>query len=131
MDKLKQIGTPMSPSTKLDKDEKSKSVDEKLYRGMIGSLLYLIASRPDIVFSVCMCARFQSSLKESHLTAVKRIFRYLVGTHSLGLWYSKGVSPELIGYSDVDFAGCKIDRKSTSDTCQFFGNTLVSWSSRK
>ncbi|PKA49890.1 Retrovirus-related Pol polyprotein from transposon TNT 1-94 [Apostasia shenzhenica] len=131
MDKSKQIGTPMSSSTKLDKDEKGKTVDEKLYRGMIGSLLYLTASRPDIVFSVCMCARFQSSPKESHLTAVKRIFRYLVGTHSLGLWYPKGSTPNLIGYSDADFAGCKVDRKSTSGTCQFFGNALVSWSSRK
>ncbi|PKA49894.1 Retrovirus-related Pol polyprotein from transposon TNT 1-94 [Apostasia shenzhenica] len=98
---------------------------------MIGSLLYLTASRPDIVFSVCMCARFQSSPKESHLTAVKRIFRYLVGTHSLGLWYPKESTSNLIGYSDANFAGCKVDRKSTSGTCQFFGNALASWSSRK
>ncbi|PKA55648.1 Retrovirus-related Pol polyprotein from transposon TNT 1-94 [Apostasia shenzhenica] len=97
---------------------------------MIGSLLYLTASRPDIVFSVCMCARFQSNPKESHLVAVKRIFRYLVGTHSLGLWYSKGTTPNLIGFSDAD-CRCKVDRKSTSGTCQFFGNALVSWSSRK
>ncbi|PKA65050.1 putative mitochondrial protein [Apostasia shenzhenica] len=98
---------------------------------MIGSLLYLTASRLDIVFSVCMCACFQSSPKESHLTAVKRIFRYLVSTHSLDLWYPKESTSNLIGYSDADFAGCKIDRKSTSGTCQFFGNALVSWSSRK
>ncbi|PKA54370.1 Retrovirus-related Pol polyprotein from transposon TNT 1-94 [Apostasia shenzhenica] len=78
-----------------------------------------------------MCARFQSSPKESHLTAVKRIFRYLVGTHSLGLWYPNESTSNLIGYSDADFAGCKVDRKSTSGTCQFFGNALVSWSSRK
>ncbi|PKA48634.1 putative mitochondrial protein [Apostasia shenzhenica] len=101
-------------------------VDEKLYRGMIGSLLYLTASRPDIVFSVCMCVRFQSNPKKSHLVAVKRIFRYLVGTHSLGLWYPKGTTPNLIGFSDADFARCKVDRKSTSGTCQFFGNALVS-----
>ncbi|PKA55642.1 Retrovirus-related Pol polyprotein from transposon TNT 1-94 [Apostasia shenzhenica] len=98
---------------------------------MIGSLLYLTASRPDIVFSVCMCARFQSSPKESHLIVVKRIFRYLVGTHSLGLWYPKESTSNLILYSDADFAGCKVDRKSTSGTCQFFDNALVYWSSRK
>ncbi|PKA63290.1 putative mitochondrial protein [Apostasia shenzhenica] len=78
-----------------------------------------------------MCARFQSSSKESHLTVFKRIFRYLVGTHSLGLWYPKESTSNLIGYSDADFVGCKVDRKSTSGTCQFFGNALVSWSSRK
>jgi hypothetical protein len=81
----KVYGTPMSPSTKLDKDEKGKPVDVKLYRGMISSLLYLTASKPDIVFSVCLCARFQSCPKESHLIAVKRIFRYLLGTIDLGL----------------------------------------------
>ncbi|PKA62759.1 Retrovirus-related Pol polyprotein from transposon TNT 1-94 [Apostasia shenzhenica] len=98
---------------------------------MIGSLLYLTASRPDIVFSVCMCARFQSNPKKSHLIAVKRIFRYLIGIHSLGLWYPKGTTPNLIGFSDADFAECKVDRKNISGTCQFFGNALVSWSSRK
>ena len=71
MDQAKEIGTPMSPATKLDKDENGKDVDQKLYRGMIGSLLYLTASRPDIMFSVCLCARFQSCPKESHLLAIK------------------------------------------------------------
>ncbi|PKA63602.1 putative mitochondrial protein [Apostasia shenzhenica] len=99
---------------------------------MIGSLLYLTASRPDIMYSVCMCARFQAKPKESHYIAVKRIFRYLIGTINYGLWYPKIVSdPILMGYSDSDFAGCKIDRKSTSGTCQFLGHSLVSWSSRK
>ena len=121
----------MSSSTKLDKDERGKSVDIKLYRSMIGSLLYLTASRPDILFSVCLCARFQSNPKESHLVAVKRIFRYLLDTPTLGLWYPKGSTFDLIGYSDADFAGCKVDRKSTSGTCQFLGNMLVSWFSKK
>ena len=125
------FSTPMASSLKLDSDEKGKSVDQKLYRGMIGSLLYLTASRPDIMFSVCLCARFQSNPKESHLSAVKRIFRYLNGTTDLGLWYPRGVSINLVGYTDADFAGCKIDRKSTSGTCQFLGNALISWSSRK
>jgi hypothetical protein len=127
----KAYGTPMSPSTKLDKDEKGKPVDVKLYRGMIGSLLYLTASRPDIMFSVCLCARFQFCPKESHLIAVKRIFRYLLGTIDLGLWYPKSNSFDLISYTDADFAGCKIDRKSTSGTCHFLGHSLVSLFSKK
>ena len=89
---------------------------------MIGSLLYLTTSRPDIMFSVCMCTRYQSNPKESHLSVVKRIFRYLVGTQNLGLFYSRGVAFDLISYSDADFAGCKLDRKSTSGICHFFSN---------
>ena len=121
----------MSPSTKLDKDEKGKPVDVKLYRGMIGSLLYLTASRLNIMFNVCICSRFQSCPKESHLITVKQIFRYLLGTIDLGLWYLKSNSFDLISYTDADFAGCKIDRKSTSGTCHFLGHSLVSWFSKK
>ena len=98
---------------------------------MIGSLLYLTASRPDIMFSVCLCARFQSCPKESHLSAVKRIFKYLAGTIEIGLWYPKFTTFDLVGYSDADFAGCKVDRKSTSGTCHFLGNSLISWHSKK
>lgn len=98
---------------------------------MIGSLLYLTASRPDIMFSVCLCARFQANPKESHLTAVKRIFRYINGTKDFGLWYPRGDNFDLVGYSDADFAGYKVDRKSTSGSCQFLGSSLVSWHSRK
>ncbi|RVW33076.1 Retrovirus-related Pol polyprotein from transposon RE1 [Vitis vinifera] len=122
--------TPMSSSIKLDMDEKGKPVNSTMYRGMIGSLLYLTASRPDM-YSVCLCARFQSCPKESHLSAVKRILRYLKGTMDIGLWYPKGDNFELIGYSDADFAGCKVERKSTSDTCHFLGHSLVSWHSKK
>jgi hypothetical protein len=98
---------------------------------MIGSLLYLCASRPDIMLSVCMCARFQANPKEVHLRAVKRIMRYLAYTPKFGLWYPKGSTFDLIGYSDADWAGCRIDRKSTSGTCQFLGRSLVSWASKK
>ncbi|KAH9697591.1 Integrase catalytic domain-containing protein [Citrus sinensis] len=100
--------TPMSTTIKLDKDEKGKEVDIKTYRGMIGSLLYLTASRHDIMFSVCLCARFQSCPKESHMLFVKRIFRYLIGTINLGLWYPRGTHIDLTCYSDADFAGYKI-----------------------
>ena len=98
---------------------------------MIGSLLYLTASRPDIMFSVCACARFQACPKESHLRAVKRIIKYINGTFDLGLFYPKHTSFDLYGYCDADFAGNLVDRKSTSGTCHFLGNSLVSWASKK
>ena len=88
---------------------------------MIGSLLYLYASRPDIMLSVCMCARFQANLKECHLMAVKRILRYLIHTPNLSLWYPKGSKFDLLGYSDPDYASCNVDQKSTLGTCQFLG----------
>jgi hypothetical protein len=131
MDKVKPIKTPMGTNDHLDLDMGGKPVDQKLYRSMIGSLLYLCASRPDIMLSVCMCIRFQATPKEYHLRVVKRIMRYLVLTPYLGLWYPKGAHFELIGYSDADYAGCKVDRKSTSGTCQFLGRSLVCWSSKK
>ena len=123
--------TPMSTTTFLDKDESGKNVDQKLYRGMIGSLLYITSSRPDIMFSVCLCARYQSNPKESHIKAVKRIFRYLNNTINYGLFYPKSCTFDLLSYSDADFAGCKSDRKSTSGTCHFLGHSLVSWFSKK
>jgi len=98
---------------------------------MIRSLLYLSASRLDILFSLCMCARFQSNPKQSHLSAVKRIIRYLLGTMNIGLWYPKNSTCILIGYSDSDIVDSKTDRKSTSGTCQFIGSALVSWHSKK
>jgi hypothetical protein len=98
---------------------------------MIGSLFYLCASRPDIILSVCMCVRFQAAPKDCHLRAVKRIMRYLVLTPNVGLWNSKRSHFELLGYSDADYAGCKVDRKSTSGTCQLLGWSLVSWSLKK
>ena len=116
----------MSTTTNLDKDTNGKSVDEKFYKDMIGSLLYLAASRLDIMFSVCFCARFQTSPKESHLHAVKWIIRYVKGILDFGLYYFKYASFDLLGYSDADFAGSKTDRKSTSETCQFLGHSLVS-----
>ncbi|WVZ80762.1 hypothetical protein U9M48_028215 [Paspalum notatum var. saurae] len=128
MENTKPVKTPMTTKGHLDpyEGDKGKSIDQKLYRSMIGSLLYLCASRTDIMLSVCMCARFQANPKESHLVAVKRILRYLVHTPWL-----VGSTFDLLGYSDSDHAGCKVDRKSTSGTCQFLGRSLVSWSSKK
>jgi hypothetical protein len=130
MKDAKPAKTPMGMDGHLDLNKGGKSVDQKSYRSMIGSLLYLCASRPDIMLSVCMCARFQSDPKECHLVAIKRILRYLVSTPCL-IWYPKRSTFELIGYSDSDYTGCKVDRKSTSGTCQFLGKSLVSWSSKK
>ena len=127
----KKISTPMATSTKLDADEASKAVDQKTYKGMIGLLLYLTVSRPDIQFSVCLCARFQANPKESHLIAVKRIFKYLSEMINIGLWYLRRCEFTLHAFSDADYAGCKLDQKSTSGTCQILARCLISWSSRK
>jgi hypothetical protein len=125
----KPIKKPMGTNEHLNLDTGGKSIDQKVYRSMIGSLLHLCASRPDIMLSVCMCARFQADPKEVHLRAVKRIMRYLVYTPKFGLWYPKGSTFDLIGYFDADWVGCKNDRKSISGTCQFLGRSLVSWAS--
>ena len=131
MENCKEASTPVATSTYLDLDEKGKLVDESKYRGMIGSLLYLTISRADIMFSVCLCARYQANPKESHLTAVKKITKYLKGTTNVGLWYPKGTSLNQIGFSDFDFARCKLDRKSTNWTCHLLGSSLVSWNCKK
>ena len=105
MNDSKAISTPMGTNGNLDSDASGNMVDQKLYRSMIGSLLYVTASRLDVMFSVCMCARFQASLRESHLKATKRILRYLKHTQNIGLWYPKGAKFELVGYSDSDYDG--------------------------
>jgi hypothetical protein len=114
MDKVKPIKTSMCTNGHLDLNIGGKSVDQKVYHFMIGSLLYLCASRPDIMLSLCMCARFQATPKECHLRVVKKIMRYLVFTPYLVLWYPKGAHFELIAYFDVDYVGCKVDRKTES-----------------
>jgi hypothetical protein len=131
MDNAKPIKTPMGTNGHLDLDLGGTLIDQKLYHFMIRSLLYLCAPRLDIMLSVCMCARFQATPKDCYLRAVKGIMKYLVLTPKLGLWYPMGSPFELLGYSDVNYAECKVDRKSTSMTCQFLGCSLVSWSSKK
>nr|GEV22319.1 uncharacterized mitochondrial protein AtMg00810-like [Tanacetum cinerariifolium] len=123
--------TPMSSDTKLRKDEECESVDSTKYRGMIGSLLCLMASSPDIMFSVCLCAHFQEAPKTSHLEAVKCIFRYIKGTMHLGLWYPKGTNIESIVYAESYHAEDYVDRKSTSGICTFVRCCLTSWFSKK
>jgi hypothetical protein len=131
MEDSKAMAMPMSMTTALDADQDGEHMYQKEYRSMIGSLLYLTATRPDIQFSVCMCARFQVSPRTSHRQAVKRIFRYLRHTPDFGLWYSASSSLAIHGFSDAYFAGCRLDRKSTSGSYQFLGPSLVSWSARK
>ena len=126
MENVRGSSIPMSISCKLDQDLKEKIVDPMLYQGMIGSLLYLTASRLDIMFSVCMCAHYQSNPKKSYIAVVKIFFKYLINTQDVGLWYSKQSSLDLIGYSDSNFVGCCLNRKSTSSTYQFLGVNLIS-----
>ncbi|KAI3802308.1 hypothetical protein L1987_30438 [Smallanthus sonchifolius] len=123
--------TPIPVNHKLNSDPDGKDVDCRLYRAMIGSLMYLTASRPDIMFAVCICSRFQAKPKESHSIAVKRIVRYLKGKQRLGLWYPHGSNFDFNAYTDSDFGGCYLDRKSTTGGCQFLGNRLVSWQCKK
>ena len=131
LDSKKHAFTPMSSSTKLNVDSSIVEVSPTLYKSIIGSLLYLTTSRPNITFSIGVCARYQVVPKESHLTAVKRIIRYVNETPDYGLWYSKDSNDCLAGYSDADWAGSVDDRKSTSGGCFYLKNNLVSWMSKK
>ncbi|GJZ04843.1 retrovirus-related pol polyprotein from transposon TNT 1-94 [Tanacetum coccineum] len=128
---LELLDTPMVEKSNLDKNKEGKAVDPSHYRGMIGTLLYLTASRPDLQFAICMCARYQARPTEKHLHAVKRIFQYLKGTVNRGLWYPKDTSIALIAFADADHAGCQDTRRSTSSSMQFLGDRLVSWSSKR
>nr|GEU93182.1 uncharacterized mitochondrial protein AtMg00810-like [Tanacetum cinerariifolium] len=125
------VGTPMEIKDKLDLDQNRTLVDVTKYRTMIGALMYLMSSRPDIVHATCLCGRYQAKPTEKHLKEVKMIFRYLWGTVNTGLWYTKDSCFEVTGFSDVDYAGCKDTFKSTSGGAQFLGEKLVSWSSKK
>ena len=127
LDSKKHASTPMNSSTKLSLDPSEVEVSPTLYRSIIGSLLHLTASRLDIAFSMGVCAQYQATLKESHLTAVKRIIRYINGTLDYGLWYSKDSNDCLASYSDADWAESVDDRKSTSGGYFYLGNNLVSW----
>ncbi|GJU67471.1 putative ribonuclease H-like domain-containing protein [Tanacetum coccineum] len=143
---IRTATTPIESNKPLVKDEDGVDVDVHVYRSMIGSLMYLTASRPDIMFAVCACARFQVTPKASHLNAVKRIFRYLKHQPKLGLWYPRDSPFELEAFSDSDYRGASLDRKSTIDSdyggasldrksttggCQFFGRRLISWQCKK
>ncbi|GJS17553.1 retrovirus-related pol polyprotein from transposon TNT 1-94 [Tanacetum coccineum] len=131
MDLSDPVDTPMVDRLKLDEDLMGTPVDQTRFRGMVGSLMYLTASRPDLVFAVCMCARYQAKPTKKHFEAIKRVFRYLKGTIHMGLWYPKDNAMSLTAYADADHAGCQDSRRSTSGSAQFLGDRLVSWSSKK
>ncbi|KAK6151857.1 hypothetical protein DH2020_014492 [Rehmannia glutinosa] len=131
MEEISSVKIPMNTSVKMDMDAEGKVVDQTRYRALIGSLLYLTTSMPDITFAVGVCARFQSAPKESHMTIAKRTLRYLKRCQKVGLWYPNEGGFKLVGYSDSDYVGCRVDRKSTPGTCQMLGNRLVSWFNKK
>ena len=131
LESASSIRTPINPNVKLTMDLLGKSIDSSLYRSMIGSLLYLTVSRLDISYNVGVCARYQANPKESHMTALKRIIKYVKTIAEFGVWYSKDTNDVLAGYSDVDWAGNADDRKSTSGGCFYVDNNLVSWMSKK
>jgi hypothetical protein len=131
MAELKPMSTLMSSAALLGPDEDGEAMDQREYRSMIGSLLYLTATQPDIQFIVGLCARFHSFPRSSHWTMVQQVFRYLKHTPEFGIWYLASSSLDLVGFSDANFAGCGIDQKSTSGTCRFLGSSLICWSSRK
>ncbi|GJW00563.1 uncharacterized mitochondrial protein-like protein [Tanacetum coccineum] len=131
MESSDPVDTPMMKKSKLDEDTQGKVVDPTHYRGMVGTLMYLTDSRPDLTFVVCMCARYQANPTKKHLHTVKRIFKYLRGTVNRGLWYPKDSSIALIAYADADHAGCQDTRRSTSGCMQLLGDRLVSWSSKR
>ncbi|XP_065638159.1 secreted RxLR effector protein 161-like [Quercus suber] len=121
----------MSPNVKLTVNLLGKSDDPSLYRSMIGSFLYLTANRPDISYSVGVCARYQANPKGSHMTALKRVIKYVKTIAEFGVWYRKDTNDVLAGYSDANWADNADDRKSTSGVCFYVGNNLVSWMSKK
>ncbi|GJY42272.1 retrovirus-related pol polyprotein from transposon TNT 1-94 [Tanacetum coccineum] len=131
METCDPLDTLMVEKSKLGIDPQGKAVDPTHYRGMIGTLMYLTSSRPDLIFDVCMCALYQTKPTEKHLHAVKRIFRYLRGTINMGLWYSKDSCIALTAFADADHAGCQNTRKSTSESMPLLGDRLLSWSSKK
>ncbi|KAK6142848.1 hypothetical protein DH2020_023196 [Rehmannia glutinosa] len=131
LDSASYMKTPMGSSQKLSREYVVESVDNTLYRSMRGSLLYLTTSRPDVMYSVCLCARYQANPKITHLKALKRIIRYIGGTTNLEIRYTKDTNTNLVGFSDSDWAGDVDDRKSTTGGCFYLGNNLVSWYSRK
>jgi len=125
MENCKEAATLIATNCLMDADEAGQQVDSTKYKGCIGSLLYLTTNRLDIQFGVCLCARSQSNPKESHLKVAKRILKYLKGTTNVGLWYPCDSNITLSGFSDFDYEGCKLDRKSINGTCHLLGTSLI------
>jgi hypothetical protein len=131
MEDSSPISTPMVVGCKLNKNDVSSDVDQRTYHSMIGSLLYITASHPDIMQAIGMVGRYQSAPKQSHLVVEKRIFKYLKGTMTYGLWYPRNQNFQLTAYSDAGWANCVDEIKSTSGGAFFLGDSLVAWLSKK
>ncbi|GJX11977.1 hypothetical protein Tco_0201836 [Tanacetum coccineum] len=131
MESCNPVDTPMVGKSKLDEDTQGKVIDPTHYRGMVATLMYLTSSRPDLVYVVCMCARYQARPTEKHIHVVKRIFQYLRGTVNRGLWYSKDYVIALKAFAYADHVGCQDTRRSTSGSMQLLGDRFVSWSSKR
>ena len=131
MEDSKPVCTPMVTGCSLSENDESAAVHQATYRSMIGSLLYLTGTRPDIMHAVGIVGRFQTNPKETHLQAVTRIFKYLQGTQNYGLWYPRDTDLTLHAYTDADWAGSVDDRKSTSGGAFFMGSIIVSWFNQK
>ncbi|KAK9681859.1 hypothetical protein RND81_10G032400 [Saponaria officinalis] len=131
MSNCNSICTPTERGAKLVKDPPGNNVNSTLYKQMVGSLMYLTATRPDIMYAVSMVSRYMERPKETHLLAAKRILRYLRGTTDFGIFYNKGAKSELIGFCDSDYAGDLDDRRSTSGYVFMLGFAVVSWCSKK
>ncbi|KAK2442007.1 putative mitochondrial protein [Trifolium repens] len=131
MEMCNVVCSPIVPGNKLSKDSNGKCVDATYYKQIVGSLMYLLATRPDLAYSVCLIARFMERPTEDHLVAAKRILRYLKGTANLGILYERGVKQALQGWTDSDYAGDVEDRKSTSGYVYTYGSSAISWSSKK
>ncbi|XP_071713087.1 uncharacterized mitochondrial protein AtMg00810-like [Rutidosis leptorrhynchoides] len=131
MEDERVANNPLSVNHGITPENTGEKVNPTLYRAIIGSLMYLTVTRPDIMFATCLCARYQAHPNVNHMLATKKIMRYLKGTPSLCLWYPRKDGFELIAYSDSDYRGCKRDFKSTSGGCHFLGSRLVSWQCKK
>jgi hypothetical protein len=125
------VTTPMGTATVFDPDENGEAIDQRVYRSLIVSLLYIMVTQSDIPFVMCLCAHFEASPHPSHRQAVQQIFRYLKYTLEFGIWFSSSSSLDLVGFFYADFAGYGIDQKNTSSTCNFLGCSLICWSSHK
>lgn len=131
MKNCNSVTTPVEKGLKLVKDPAGKRVDCTLYKQIVGSLMYLTATRPDLMYSVSLISRYMEQPKEIHLLAAKRILRYLCGTIDFGLFYKRGEKSDLFGFTDSDYAGNLDDRRSTSGYVFMLGSAAVSWSSKK
>ncbi|XP_031269399.1 secreted RxLR effector protein 161-like [Pistacia vera] len=131
MDRCRPVDTPLVVNLKLSKDDGAVKIDEGIYRSLIGCLLYLTATRPDLMFTTSLLSRFMRNPSEVHLKVAKRVLRYIKGSFDLGVWFKKSENFQLVRYSDSDWAGCIDDMRSTSGYAFFLNLRAICWLSKK